>query len=407
MVRQSLIRRIATTCCRADNKNGFGPNKQYRQGLHFVGTEPPALKYHKLQDKKPEQPYGLQGNNHLQPGNGKIYSKLPTKILMKKDKVYSWCSCGYSNRQPLCDGSHNRYFVPDQKLKPVRFIPDRDMEVWLCNCKQTKNRPFCDAFYRLVHMQLWVASLFYYCFCFMLCEILRWFVERFDQRHKNPTVTNLLLELVGTIQICAPMFDVGLVLDNYGLFGVFVEITLLELANVYMFRDAMAHPCPLFHAVARRRMTSLRFLLTFCVQMVGAYVSYFVALNFWKLGIHTQHLEMLEEKTCSSDLTVTIIVGCLIEGVAMFVTKAVEHYASTRYTTYENVLNCAFAGFLTVLGINFTGLYANPIVASACTFNCEGVTHLGHLGVYWLSPLVGWYAAEWYFGSDEEDEKED
>jgi len=33
---------------------------------------------------------------------------------------------------------------PDLKLHPVRYIPDRDMEVWLCNCKQTKTRPFCD-----------------------------------------------------------------------------------------------------------------------------------------------------------------------------------------------------------------------------------------------------------------------
>lgn len=29
-------------------------------------------------------------------------------------------------------------------MRPVRYIPDRDMTVWLCACKQTKNRPFCD-----------------------------------------------------------------------------------------------------------------------------------------------------------------------------------------------------------------------------------------------------------------------
>lgn len=46
-------------------------------------------------------------------------------------------------------------------------------------------------------------------------------------------------------------------------------------------------------------------------------------------------------------------------------------------------------------------MYANPIVAWACTFNCEGVTHIGHLVVYWLSPLIGWYFADTVFGEQE------
>uniref|UniRef100_A0A2L2YEE8 Iron-binding zinc finger CDGSH type domain-containing protein n=3 Tax=Parasteatoda tepidariorum TaxID=114398 RepID=A0A2L2YEE8_PARTP len=30
------------------------------------------------------------------------------------------------------------------KMKPVLFKPAITREYWLCNCKQTKNRPFCD-----------------------------------------------------------------------------------------------------------------------------------------------------------------------------------------------------------------------------------------------------------------------
>lgn len=43
-----------------------------------------------------------------------------------------------------------------------------------------------------------------------------------------------------------------------------------------------------------------------------------------------------------------------------------------------------------ISGIRITGLYANPIVASACTFNCVGVSTSGHFIVYWLGPFVGW-----------------
>ncbi|VDK50198.1 unnamed protein product [Cylicostephanus goldi] len=144
MVRRTSLARIAATVAALSQKTGFGPNRLYRKGVHFVGTEPDVLKYHLLQDKKPHEPYGLQGSNHLLPGKGKIHSRLPVKVHMKKDKVYAWCSCGYSGNQflfqPLCDGSHNSIHVPDLKLKPVRFIPDKDTTVWFCNCKQTKNR---------------------------------------------------------------------------------------------------------------------------------------------------------------------------------------------------------------------------------------------------------------------------
>ena len=76
------------------------------------------------------------------------------------NQVYAWCICGYSKNQPLCDGSHLQIYLPKKmtSFRPVRFIPgkfdtkleniaffaDKDMEVWFCNCKQTKNRPFCD-----------------------------------------------------------------------------------------------------------------------------------------------------------------------------------------------------------------------------------------------------------------------
>lgn len=52
-----------------------------------------------LQDKKPSHNYGLQGTNHLLPGKGRVAGNLPTKVLMKKDKIYPWCACGYSGNQ--------------------------------------------------------------------------------------------------------------------------------------------------------------------------------------------------------------------------------------------------------------------------------------------------------------------
>ncbi|KAF8765112.1 CDGSH iron-sulfur domain-containing protein 3, mitochondrial-like [Argiope bruennichi] len=72
---------------------------------------------------------------------GVIAKKIPAFVNLKKDKTYSWCSCGLSKKQPFCDGSHKDH---PQKLQPLRFRASKDGTVLLCRCKQTNNRPYCD-----------------------------------------------------------------------------------------------------------------------------------------------------------------------------------------------------------------------------------------------------------------------
>lgn len=52
---------------------------------------------------------------------------------------YWWCSCGKSQKQPFCDGSHK-----GSEFSPLKFtVLERDFVV-LCGCKQTADAPFCD-----------------------------------------------------------------------------------------------------------------------------------------------------------------------------------------------------------------------------------------------------------------------
>ena len=39
----------------------------------------------------------------------------------------------------MCDGSHK-----GSGLGPKKFTLEEKKKVWLCNCKQSKNPPFCD-----------------------------------------------------------------------------------------------------------------------------------------------------------------------------------------------------------------------------------------------------------------------
>ena len=71
--------------------------------------------------------------NSSSPQNG------PYKVNVYKDKTYSWCSCGLSKKQPLCDGSHKGGL-----FKSVKYLAKSDKEVWFCGCKMSQNPPFCD-----------------------------------------------------------------------------------------------------------------------------------------------------------------------------------------------------------------------------------------------------------------------
>jgi CDGSH-type Zn-finger protein len=54
---------------------------------------------------------------------------------------YYWCSCGESEKQPFCDGSHSR---KNTGKTPVKVVIDAAKKVAWCGCKESGNKPFCD-----------------------------------------------------------------------------------------------------------------------------------------------------------------------------------------------------------------------------------------------------------------------
>ena len=53
---------------------------------------------------------------------------------------HSWCGCGMSRVQPLCDGTHK-----ECDLKPQKFTVATAGTYHLCGCRQSRTPPFCDA----------------------------------------------------------------------------------------------------------------------------------------------------------------------------------------------------------------------------------------------------------------------
>jgi len=63
----------------------------------------------------------------------------PIPVEVEAGKSYFWCSCGKSESQPFCDGSHK-----DTEFTPMKYEAEESKKLFFCACKATKGAPLCD-----------------------------------------------------------------------------------------------------------------------------------------------------------------------------------------------------------------------------------------------------------------------
>ncbi len=66
-------------------------------------------------------------------------AETPIGVDLEEGKDYWFCTCGLSNQQPFCDGSHK-----GTGFKSAKFTAEKTGKAFLCQCKCTGNAPFCD-----------------------------------------------------------------------------------------------------------------------------------------------------------------------------------------------------------------------------------------------------------------------
>eukprot|EP00092_Neocalanus_flemingeri_P009665 GFUD01010406.1.p1 GENE.GFUD01010406.1~~GFUD01010406.1.p1 ORF type:complete len:166 (-),score=46.70 GFUD01010406.1:57-554(-) len=97
----------------------------------------------------------VAGMQAPKPEKGHIYDNKPHRVTVQAGVSYNWCGCGLARtEQPFCDKAcQNLYLSKVMKGGPVRYIAPETKQIWLCNCKQTNNRPFCDGSHREEEVQ--------------------------------------------------------------------------------------------------------------------------------------------------------------------------------------------------------------------------------------------------------------
>jgi len=68
-----------------------------------------------------------------------IADNKPIDVELEEGKEYHFCTCGRSEGQPFCGGSH-----VGTEFEPAPFTADETGEAMLCLCKYSQDPPFCD-----------------------------------------------------------------------------------------------------------------------------------------------------------------------------------------------------------------------------------------------------------------------
>ena len=76
----------------------------------------------------------------------------PIVVKVEPGKIYSWCTCGISEKQPFCDSRHK--YIEGTPYRSLKVSFDKEEEVWFCQCKQTTTPPFCDGSHHQASLSL-------------------------------------------------------------------------------------------------------------------------------------------------------------------------------------------------------------------------------------------------------------
>lgn len=69
----------------------------------------------------------------------KIAGRKPIAVELEDGEEQYFCTCGESEGQPFCDGSHKA-----TPFQPLQFTAEDSGTAYLCMCKRSANLPYCD-----------------------------------------------------------------------------------------------------------------------------------------------------------------------------------------------------------------------------------------------------------------------
>lgn len=202
-----------------------------------------------------------------------------------------------------------------------------------------------------------------------------------------------IADFLATMEMCAYFFENNFIFKHYGSLWLFIAV-LVEcfIANRTYF-GASENPVKAFYQFCNREIGLSKAVLKIAVQTLAGLASYRLAKLVWSLDLVPDHRERFYEAECASDLNVALAVGILVEFGATLIDTWLGMQVLMKNSLLDEIIKLSNGSLMIVLGINLTGMYFNPAMATGHTFGCKGTSAWEHVVVYWLGPFIGCFLA--------------
>lgn len=198
-------------------------------------------------------------------------------------------------------------------------------------------------------------------------------------------------EMISTFELSACIFELGVIGRVYGVtVALFCAFCLLVAKNYNLiFQGRPANPCGYVEYALHTSTPRRQLLLLWLFQLCGALFAYPYVSIVWTLTQSSFHLDHLENGF-QPELKVGVFSGFMIELFATFFSTLADFV--TRPKPYDSInpwiraLTCVGIGYLMA---ETTGVWMNPALATAHSFQFKNDFLLEHVFVYWLGPISG------------------
>ncbi|TRY69563.1 hypothetical protein TCAL_08896 [Tigriopus californicus] len=229
------------------------------------------------------------------------------------------------------------------------------------------------------------------------------FARRTIRHYFEPSLSrSLVLDFVITIELCTGSFELGVILENYGVWVWSVGLYLLAFYQCSRWQG-FTMPTPLLHFLdsitghATWKEAAMRTL----VLLASGWMTYQYISAVWRLELSTFHSQRPEKvAACSIPWKELETYKCfLAEVIGSFVLGIGPQLVSDNPTLSNNDpvvtagINAALVTVTVVAVLDISGGMFNPMLASILLGGCTGHSWIQHILVYWIGAALGTLAA--------------
>jgi len=208
-----------------------------------------------------------------------------------------------------------------------------------------------------------------------------------------------LLDFLCGLELCVCGFELGVVLDIYGIPLYSAFLWLVVFWQGISWGEATANPGSHFLSWFDGRIGALEGITRSLAAALGGLSSLLVLAPLWALELshlHQGRAGRSSSGNCGEDLQVSVPLGCLVELAGCLVSGLSASWFSDSPSFKErpllaSALDSALAVGLVIAAFDITGGYFSPVLALGIKLGCgtnDLTQYVSHLIVYWVGPCI-------------------